>query len=99
MAEEGRERTQSQHADRRICAHSVVGGVSGVGLGDEGQRAGPRSVETVRIGDGVEWAHSSDIAKGGGKRDILFRDVDRISSTGSRRRAGGGADESAGRTA
>jgi hypothetical protein len=61
-------------------AYSAMGGVSGMGLGHQGQRAGARAAQTFRIGDGSERAHPSDASKSGRERDIPYPDVHRVSS-------------------
>ncbi len=64
--------SEVEHADRGVRAHSVVDGVSGVGLGDGRQRAGAGVSEEVWIGDGAERAHSPDDAEGGRQRDVSY---------------------------
>jgi 3',5'-cyclic AMP phosphodiesterase CpdA len=54
---------------------------------DQGQRASPRSVEAIRLGDCPERAHSSGHAEGGRKRHVPLRDVNGVSATRAGKRA------------
>ena len=64
MAGRQREAFEAQHAHRGVRAYPAVVGISGVGLGNGGQRAGAGVLAEVRLGDGAEWAHPPDDAKG-----------------------------------
>ena len=52
-----------KHAHRGFRAHAAVERLSGVGLGDRGQRAGARQSQALRFGHGVERAHPPDHAE------------------------------------
>ena len=88
--------SEAQHADRGIRTHPVVVGVSGLGLGHAGQRAGAGLSEEVRIRDGAERSHPPDHAKGRRKRDVSYRDVNGLSPTAAGQGGFSRTDESPG---
>ena len=98
MDGEGRQAPEAQHADRGIRTHPPVVGVSGLGLGHAGQRAGAGLPEEVRFGDGAERPHPPDHAEGRRKRDLSYRNVNRVSSTAAGQGGFSRTDESAGGT-
>src|SRR5437773_11169134 len=51
-----------------------------MGMGHGGQRAGSFLLEKIRLGDGVERAHSPNHAEGRRKRHFSHRDIDSISA-------------------
>ena len=99
MAREGRQAAQEQHAHRRLCAHPALDGLSGVGMGDRGQRAGPVVLEAVRFGLGPERPHPSGDAEGRRERHVPHGHVDRLPATRARHGAVAGPDEGGRRSA
>jgi len=71
---------KGQHSDCGVCAHSALGGVSHLGMGDDGQRTGLRDVAAVRVGHGSERAYPPGDAEGRGQCRVSYGDVDGLSS-------------------
>ena len=85
-----------EHSDCGVRAHSVVVGISRMGMGDGRQRAGFELSAEIWIRVGVERAHPPDHAEGGGECDVSHGDVHGISSAAAGEGGFAGADESAG---
>src|SRR5207248_9134789 len=81
----------------RVCPHPVVVRVSGMGLGNGGQRAGALLLEEIQFSHGAERAHSPDHAEGRRKRDVPHRGIDGVSATATGQGGFARAHESAGR--
>src|SRR5215472_1787739 len=83
--------------DRRVRAHSVVVGLSGLGLGHRGRGARARLSQALRVGDGAQRSHPPNHAEGRGQRHVPHRHVDRLSAASAGHSAFTGPAESRGR--
>src|SRR5437667_10675089 len=93
MAGKRCKRIVGQHSDSRIRAYPVMEYLPGLGLGNRRQRAGAWIPEAVWIGDGFEWSHTPDSAKGGRKRYIPYGTINCISTTCAWNGARAGTDQ------
>ncbi len=85
-----------EHADRGICAYSVVGGLSAMGLGDAGQRGGVGLFETFWVRLGIKWSYPSDHPKSGRQYYLSYGLQHCLPATCAGERAFARADEGAG---
>ena len=85
------------HADRGVRPHPAVGGLSRMGLGHGGCRAGAGLSQAVRLGHRPQRPHPPGDAEGRGQRHLPHRDVDGLPAAQARRGGVARADEGAGR--
>src|SRR5450432_3725187 len=98
MAGKRSETSFVQHTHRGICAHSFMGSLSAMGLGNERQRAGSFLSEKIWISYRVKWSYTPDHAKSRRQYYFSYGNIYRISAATSRRSSGTGPNESTGRT-
>ncbi len=92
-------RAEGQHSYCAFRAHSTLGCVPNVGMGNIGQRAGLRNVEAIWLGHSTQWPYPSGYAEGGRQCHVSHCNVHRISSTCARHCAVPWANEGASREA
>ena len=89
---------KSSTPHRRVCGHSAVVCISGMGLGNSGQRSGAGVPEESRLRDGSERAYSPDDAEDRRQCNVPHGCINRISPAAAGQGGFAGSHEGARRT-
>src|SRR2546430_3341673 len=79
---------------RRLRAHSIVVGLSRLGMGHGRRGTRSRLSQALRLGDGAQRSHPPNHAEGRGQRHLSHRHVDRLPAASAGYGTLAGTDES-----